>query len=346
MVKPFADVTTRTQVARLRVLANKALPEWGLADASLRLLNHGYNTTFRVDAIDGRRFALRVNTQPHKTAAHLQGEVAWLEALSRETDLRVPTPQRTHTGALSALVESPDHSRRLPVVLFSWLDGRNLGTHWSREQARAAGALMATLHDHAERWKMPTGAAFSDFRSVLTDLPNRLGDHPALDAASSVVLERARARAQALQDEVFVANPSMPLHADLHGGNLKWQQDGVSTSTAPSALRVFDFDDAGYGPPGLDLAITAYYLRDASDTEAALRDGYASVRALLPVTDEQFAGMVAGRNLLLVNDVIEQPNADLRAIVPRYVANSVLRLRNWLETGQYRRDVPGLAAAQ
>ena len=73
MVKPFAQVTTRTQVNRLRALARAALPTWGLPDAKLRLLNHGYNTIFAVHTADGRRYALRVNTQPHKTEPQLRG---------------------------------------------------------------------------------------------------------------------------------------------------------------------------------------------------------------------------------------------------------------------------------
>lgn len=51
-----------------------------------------------------------------------------------------------------------------------------------------------------------------------------------------------------------------------------------------------------------------------------MKAGYATVRPLPAVTDEQFEAMVAGRNLLLVNDVIEQPNADTQAMTPAYVA--------------------------
>lgn len=216
MAKPFAEVTARTQVNRLRELARSALPSWGLEDASLSLLFHGYNTTFRVETTGGRRFALRVNTQPHKTDAHLQGELAWLAALSAQTPLHVPTPQPTRTGALSTSVASADHGRALPMVLFSWLDGRNLGDRWTNTQAQAVGAAMATLHDHAESWTMPPGAAFSPFDNVLTDLPNRLADHPALDAQARAVLTAAYERAQDLQNEAFAAGTVMPLHADLH----------------------------------------------------------------------------------------------------------------------------------
>ncbi len=66
----------------------------------------------------------------------------------------------------------------------------------------------------------------------------------------------------------------------------------------------------------------------------------AGVRPLPEVSAEVFEGMVAGRNLLLVDDLLEQQNADLRAFIPEYTESSVRRLRAWLETGRYRRDVP------
>ncbi len=333
MRKPFTEVTARTQANRLRALAARALPAWGLADASLRLLNHGYNTTFRVEVPDGRRFALRVNVIPTKTEAHLLAEVAWLAALSAETDLTVPTPQRTRDGEWAARVPSPDHGRDLPVVLFSWLDGRNLGAKPSIRRLHAVGRAMARLHEHAATWRPPAGAELPLFDDVLTDLPNRLGGHPALDAEASAVLTAAYARAQELQDRAFAADEIIPLHADLHVWNLKWHR---------GRLAVFDFDDSGIGVPAQDLAISAYYLRDNAAQEAALLEGYQELRSLPPFTSEQYEAMVASRNLVLLNDVVTTTNAEFLAILPRYVPNSIVKLRAYLETGVFRHDVPGL----
>ncbi len=331
MRKLFIDVSARTQVRRLRALAARALPAWGLSDASLRLLNHGYNTTFRVDADDGRRFALRVNVIPTKTDAHLRAEVAWLAALAAETDLRVPTPQPTREGDWAAYVPSPDHGRDLPLVLFSWLDGRNLGFKPRLGQVRVVGEAMALLHHHAATWRLPSDGALPLFDDVLTGLPNRFGDHPALDADARAVLTAALARAQDLQDQAFTADQVIPLHADLHGGNLKWHG---------GRLSVFDFDDAGRGVPALDLAISSYYLRVDAAYEEMLREGYARVRPLPQLSDEAFEGMVAGRNLLLLDDLLEQQNVELRGMIPRYAEASVRRLRGWLDTGRYRLDAP------
>ena len=57
----YANVSRRTQVERMRAAARRALAEYGLEEAELRLLCHEFNTTFRVTTADGQRAALRMN---------------------------------------------------------------------------------------------------------------------------------------------------------------------------------------------------------------------------------------------------------------------------------------------
>jgi len=40
--------------------------------------------------------------------------------------------------------------------------------------------------------------------------------------------------------------------------------------------------------------------------------------------------------------VVTTTNAEFLAILPRYVPNSIIKLRAYLETGVFRHDVPGL----
>ncbi len=114
-------------MARLRPVALAALAHYPVEVARLRLLNHGFNTTFRVDTTDGRRFALRLNVNSRRTPQNLAAEAAWLAALAADTELWVPVPQSTREGALTTEVFSPDLGRSLPVALFSWLPGSDLG---------------------------------------------------------------------------------------------------------------------------------------------------------------------------------------------------------------------------
>ena len=166
------------------------------------------------------------------------------------------------------------------------------------------------------------------------DVPNILDrEHPLLTAADHVVLDQAFAAIQAQFDAVFAGATRQPLHADLHVWNLKWYR---------GRLIVFDFDDSGVGVPVQDLAISAYYLRDDAAQEAALLDGYQDVRSLPAFTQAQYEALVASRNLVLLNDVLTTTHAEWIAMLPRYVPNSVTKLRAYLDTGVFRHDVPGL----
>jgi Ser/Thr protein kinase RdoA (MazF antagonist) len=331
-VEGFEALSTRAQVLRLRRAAEVALADYPIEVRSIRLLLHGFNTTFRVDALDGRRFALRINVNSIKTEANLDAEVAWLDALARETDVRVPAPQRTRSGGLRTTIAFEPLGRALPAVLMSWLPGRDM------DQPDPAGAfelgrLTARLHAHASSWELRARATFPTLERALVDVEDRLGDHPALDPSVRAVFVEALDHVQAHYDALWRAGPVMPIHADLHGGNVKWLRGRIA---------VFDFDDACLGTPAHDMPISAYYLRDDPPVEEALLAGYASERALPACSHDQFEAIVASRNLILVNDVLRITTAAVRAAAGRYLANSAVKLRAYLDTGTYRHDVPGV----
>lgn len=333
----FEQVSPQAQVARLRRTALAALAQYPIEVARLTLLNHGFNTTFRVDTTDGRRFALRLNVNSRRTAANLAAEAAWLAALATETDLWVPAPCPTRDGALTGSVFSPDLGRDLPCGLFTWLPGRDLGDEATAAQLREVGRATAALHEHAATWRLPVGAALPAIDTVLMDVPNILGDdHPLLTAQHHAVLDEAFREIQAQFDALFAGARRQPLHADLHVWNLKWYR---------GRLIVFDFDDSGEGVPVQDLAISAYYLRDDAALEAALLEGYQEVRPLPAFTAAQYEALVASRNLVLLNDVLTTTNAEWIEMLPRYVPNSVTKLRAYLDSGVFRHDVPGLIPA-
>lgn len=327
-MRPFADLSRRSQIGRLRVLARRALDAWGLADAELRLVNHGYNATYGVRTPEGR-WALRLNVNAHKEREHLHAELAWLAALSRDTDLAVPVPRATRTGEPYTVVDSPEHGRALPAVLFGWLPGRTPGKELTRDQSRALGRAAASLHAHAEGWRLPPGASLPSMQPLHMNIPERLsGGHRLLPAGGQEVVAEATHLVQGYLDALFARAPALPIHGDLHGGNLRWQR---------GRLGVLDFDDAGVGLPAQDLAIAAYYLRGETPREQTFLDAYAAVRPLPDVTEAEFEAMLLGRTLLLANDIAESANAEFQSFAAAFVHNAVLRARHWLDTGRFAR---------
>ncbi|GHF49808.1 Ser/Thr protein kinase RdoA (MazF antagonist) [Deinococcus metalli] len=333
----FAALTQRAQVARLRPSALEALRAYPFTVRRLRLLNHGFNTTFRVDTEEGPSYALRINVNSRRSPQQIGAEMAWLAALAEDTDLCVPVPQPTRDGHLMRELWSPALDRALPVAVFSWLPGPNLGAQATPDQMREVGRAAATLHAHARRWTLPAGTSLSSLRAPLMDSPNRLErEHELLTPERREVVSAALARVEAALGRVYAQDTPRVLHADLHNWNLKWSR---------GRLSVFDFDDSGVGVPMQDLAISAYYLRPKEELEAELLEGYASATRLPTFAQADYEAVVAGRALVLLNDLLENTTAELRALLPRYVPNSVTKLRHYLETGVFRHDVQGLIPA-
>jgi Ser/Thr protein kinase RdoA (MazF antagonist) len=276
----FENLSTRAQVARLRVTALEALRAYPFEVAGLKLLNHGFNTTFRVDTTDGRKFALRLNVNSRRSPQQIRAEMAWLDALSRETELRLPTPQPTKDGRLMTEVHSPDLERDLFAALFSWLPGKNLGDDATPVQMREVGRAAATLHAHALHWRFPEGAALASLEHPLMDSPNNFdADVPHLNDETRVVVNTVFDKVSGVLRDVFARDTPRALHADLHNWNLKWSR---------GKLYVFDFDDSGVGVPVQDLAIAAYYLRPNAALEAALLEGYETVAPLPSFSSAEF----------------------------------------------------------
>ena len=331
--RPYEELPTGAQVRRLRQVALRALERYPFDVRRVRLLLHAYNTTFRVDTADGRRFALRINTNSLKSGANLDAEVSWLDAIARDTQVAVPVPQRTTDGRLRTEVWFEPLGRPLPIVVMSWLPGRDLDDG-PPAGFRALGRTMALLHEHALTWEPPGDAAFPSHAEVLFDIPNVLEtDHHLLTDASRDLFAQVLSRTQAAYDRAMEAGPVIALHADLHGANAKWLR---------GRLAVFDFDDAAMGVPIQDLAISAYYLRDEAESEAALIAGYEEIRPRPAASAEVYEAIIAARGLLLANEVLRMSTAEIRVIAPTFIANSVLRLSAFLETGVYRRAVPGV----
>ena len=325
----YVALDEESQVEALRGVALDAAGAFGLGVRDLQLVLHAFNTTFRLDTDDGRRLALRVNTNSKSTPANITAQQAWLHALATETEVLVPDPVAAPGGQWEVSVHCPPWGGRLHATLASWLDGDDVG-ECDEEQAHALGRTMAVLHDHAEGFSLPARASLPLFDEPLFHDRNLLQDASMLPQRDLEVVAEALAECRRRFAQVDAGRRHIVLHADLHGGNLKWHR---------GRLAVFDLDDAGFGVPALDLAISTFYLRgDAPAVEAALRAGYAEVRDLPDVSDAQFEALVAARQLLLANSLLDSSTASLRAEATDYLALTVQRLRGWLSAGRFALD--------
>ena len=314
----FARLSNRAQVASLARVAERALVEYGLAGSALKKVNHGFNTTFRVDSPDGRRTALRVNVNSKGWPGKLAAETAWIEALAVETDLSVPRPVRTTDGRLHTEVAWEGSDWMLPVALYTWLPGSLLGLDAPVERYRRLGEAMATMHRHGSAWRPPEGAVMQTFEDPLIGEPWRLPE----EAAFRETLARADAALSRLK-----AFPVQPIHYDVHPWNVMSNR---------GRLSVFDFDDALFGWPELDVSVSTYYLRRSDQgpgPEEAFLAGVGFDR--MRITAEDTEALIAGRALLLANDILGSVTKELLAESEQYLQVTRKRLEHFLQSGRF-----------
>jgi Ser/Thr protein kinase RdoA (MazF antagonist) len=328
----FSTLSSRAQVARLKVFALEILERYGLQNPKLKLLSHGYNTFYRVD-VNGQKFALRLGVNSLRSFENVSAELAWLNALSRETDLTVPKTVATKDGNLIVNLELDGISRAIHCVLFSWLFGSDvLEEDLSSQLVERFGRVTAQLHNHASSFKLPADCKLFEMRNVIFTEKNSLWDntHPEwLPKERLEIFKEVYARVQKVLDQIYSSDtPPMILHADLHEGNFKQNR---------KRLTLFDFDDCALGYPVQDFAVTFYSLSNENDYDqnrAAFKHGYSSLRPWLLEYDSVIEALIAARALVLANDVLQSLNPEWHKIAPRFFERSEKRLRNFLTSGQ------------
>jgi len=220
------------------------------------------------------RYVLRIGRPGARTEIQVRSELAWLEALRRDTDLVVPTPLPTSSGDVVHVIAGDPP---LCAVLFTWVPGRRIRRMPRTRLVAGLGETLARLHAHAERFVPPdpfTGERFTEVwgfgrpRPLYDDAPHSLW--------SRELRDRIRQRAAEIQAAItrLYAAPEPPLfvHGDLHLSNVK-QLNGK--------LAVLDFDDSLWAYPIQDIGISLQYvLLRWNDPRAvdAFRAGYQRIR--------------------------------------------------------------------
>ncbi len=329
-MKPFTELGQAGRTARLRRLALLALADYDLDVAAVRPLTSHYNAVFRVDTGRGERLVLRINRPENRTLVDIRSEVAWLDALRRETELVVPESVPTRPGALIATVEAPGMPEPRHCVLFRWIDGRGVDDRPAPRTLFNLGATMARLHKHADGLRPPVGFTerrldqawpFGRPEPVYDEMPDAL-----LTTERRAVLRESAARVQAALDGLHAESAGLRfLHGDLHLGNVKVTRAG---------LGVLDFDDSIWCYPAQDIGISLYYLQyhpTYRELRTSFTRGYTSVRPWPEGGDDLVDTFIAARQLDLISLVANTDDPAIATYLPSMIEKGVQRLSSWLE---------------
>lgn len=320
MTTQFADLTVEQQVETMLPLARQIVDDYGLGECELESINHEFNSTFKVTAASGERFALRINVNSQRTLANLKAEIFWVEQLAGEPKINVPRPVKNSGGEYISKAWHPMLERELFAVMFTWLEGEELGDEPTEEMMRATGRVMAHMHAASRATKLPQGAELPVVDDMFWGNGDAIMPSHQLNANEKSTLARAIEVIEQTTRAMYARTEPQLIHADIHPWNVMWHEGDVS---------IFDFDDCVIGLPAQDIAVTLYY-NDTPEQDAAFLAGYEEVAPLPNFTEHEMNILKLQRRIFLLSYILETENPEHRAMVGEYLAKTLLRIEEVL----------------
>ena len=323
----YTELSQDEQIQLLSKVVPKFLAQYQLEQSTIENVNHGFNSSFKVTAADGSKYALRVNTNSKKSASQVEAEVRLLELIASKKVIEAPVPVRTSSGHAYSKLDIDFLGREVTAVLNGWIEGDDLGDEISDEELFLLGVSMAKLHQFCKSVPDDLVNAFPKIDRTLFNSPDNLRKaDPRFDAEIQTFFDKTFQASDSVFKEISSSKQPLLIHADLHPSNVLKTANGMS---------VIDFDDVGIGYEIQDLAITFFYLRDKPGKEDLVLQGYKSVCEPPVMKSNQIEALLAARQLLLLNDLLDVTTAEEIAYTPEYIEITRLRLKNYLETGRF-----------
>ena len=127
-MKDFDALAHDEQLAILLDVARSAIGRYDLpSGASVSMLNLSENATYKVEAPDGRRWAMRIHRDGYHSRTAIASELAWLMDLRQTGVVATPVPVKGRDGEIIQDVDHPRLPRPRHVVLSEWETGAEPG---------------------------------------------------------------------------------------------------------------------------------------------------------------------------------------------------------------------------
>ena len=323
MKAAFFDQPEEVVTKELEAFSLEILTRYLIDVKSAVSINYEYNATLKVEATDGRLFALRINTNSPRTPENLRAEIAFVRFLAEDGRVKVPHPIENIDGDFYTSILHDASGRMFHCVLYSWILGEELEDEPTDEQLYALGAAMATMHLVAPGFTLPDGSVLPTFDDPLWWTEDfLLSEKSVLDAEAKELITQALSAIKSGVSKFYVNATPRIIHADMHGGNVLWHEGGLS---------VIDFDDCGLGLPLQDLATALYYL-DTPEQDAAFKRGYKSIAPIPECSEREMKMLFLQRRIVLLNYLYETSNLEHKSMIPEYQEETLRRIRKFLET--------------
>jgi Ser/Thr protein kinase RdoA (MazF antagonist) len=312
-VSDFASLPLDAQLPLLLELAEAATALYPLPERlSVKLINLSENATYKVEAPDGSRWALRIHRDGYHSKTAIASELAWLMDLRNTGVVTTPHPIKGRDGEIIQQLGHKRMSQPRNIVLFDWETGSEPGIGEDLSAPfEVLGEVTARMHLHAKQWKRPDWFTRHtwDFATSLGDQRPHWGrwrDGIGVDAER----EKLFGRAVALIGRRLESYGKGPerfglIHCDLRLANLLIDA---------MAVKVIDFDDCGFGWYMYDAATPVSFYEHEPQVPALIeswKTGYRRVIELSRQDEAEIPTFVMLRRVLLVAWIGSHHETDL-----------------------------------
>lgn len=317
----FFNLPVEEQQSSLTLFAKELLMQYGITNAQVSCINFEFNATFSVETESGVKYALRININSTRTLENMRAEIEWVRHLNRTSGIHTPTPIATLKDDYIVFGVHSESGRELKGVMYSWLEGEELGDEPTLSQLYEVGRSMAIIHQESTSFSLSADSSLPTFSDFFWSTEDYLfSENSVLSDQDRKLIKEAHDLIMSFTDDLYATSPVHIIHADFHGWNLMWNEDRLS---------IFDFDDCGFGLEAQDLAVALYYL-DTPEQDAALLAGYKSVKSLPEYSENAMKALLLQRRLMLLNYLFETKNPEHQEMLPAYLQKSLERVSTFL----------------
>lgn len=321
-----------TQIRRLRQLAEGAIARYSIGEHKLHFINHGENTTFRVDTTRHGRFLLRLHRHGYHSREALVEELAFLRHLARR-GLSVPEPVPTRSGRSLVHASHDGIPEGRYCDLLRWVEGRFIDESVSEKHMFALGQYMGRLRK-LSRGRKVVHRRYWDSEG-LVGAEAKFGSIDFLPGISKATQKIITAGRKAVLADLRAYEDSFPermglIHADMHFGNFLVKRGGQ--------ISAIDFDDCGLGFYAYELAVPLTHLehyatgRRLERLKAFLIEGYAGTASWDEHDQKILARLFLARKLLMLGWMRS------RAEIPRFremLPKGAKRIAERIRSGEF-----------
>lgn len=241
-------------------IVKEAIRQYPLTCKSIQFIGQSANTVFQIRDQEDRRYSFRIHRSKSETFESIwsepdaiRSEMDWLDALTLDTDLTLPSPVRNVHGNFITGVNDAF------CTLTKWVEGEQRPAVMTGEEASSVGAIIGKLHRQSSNWNMPSSfnRPVYDGTRILQSL-DKLAELAEAGMLHASHVERLQIAGRRVIDMMNAMERSPAnwgiIHADLIPSNMVFRGN--------EAIPI-DFGACGFGFYLFDLGWTFSYIHPA-----------------------------------------------------------------------------------